>query len=119
MTTDFSTFDELFQHVEETFGGETVNPGRGKQITLSIPVEEFDEDAIYEFLPEWTGEWTDDENVVSYEGEVIVYTRLAVDTDGESLIPWEPSDLDEEEEDEEDEDDWTDDSAVGWDDDEF
>lgn len=110
---DITTFSELFQYVEETFGGEAINPGRNKQITLSIPVEEFDEDTIYEFLPEWSGKYTNDENVISYEGEIIVYTGLIVDTsDGDALLPFEDLDLDDE--DEEDEEDWEDDNISSW-----
>ena len=38
MATELSTFEELYEHVEENFGGEAVNPGRGKEIVISIPL---------------------------------------------------------------------------------
>ena len=109
---DITTFTELAQYVEENFNGEAINLGRGREVTLSIPYEDFDEDLIYEIIPNWNGKFIDEEDKVSYVGEVIVKTGLAVDTnDDDSLISFD-KDLDL---DEDDEDDWDEDDANrGW-----
>lgn len=113
MSNNLETFELLNEYVQETFEAELINPGRNKQIIISMSKENFNEEAIYELLPDWNGKYSEDEEKISYEGEVLIYTNLMIDTtDNESLIPFDitemDEDLDEEENDDEDylEEDW-------------
>lgn len=110
------TFSELVEYVEENLGGEAINPGRRKEVVLVIHNSDFDEDAVYEALPNWGGEHAQSEDLEDWEeieNSVIVSTGLCVDSDGESLIPFEQED-DYANDEDEDEDDWEDDSNSGW-----
>ena len=105
------TFSELVEYVEENFGGEAINPGRRKQVVVIIHNSDFDEDALYDALPNWDGEYSQSEDVEDYEDvedSVVVYTGLCVDSDGESLIPFEEDD---DYSDDDDDEDWDDDSG--------
>lgn len=86
------TINELIEHVEDVIGGEVINLGPHKELLLIIRNEDFDEDQIYDFLTNWSGKYSASEDVEEYEDieeSVIIYTGLTVDSDEESIIPFE------------------------------
>lgn len=103
---DFTNVFELNDYLQENLNGEVLKVSRGKEIILSIPIEDFDEDTIHDIIPDWNGSYTDDEEKTNYQGEVLVFSGLTVDLDGESLIPFNKYEIDETSDD-----DWYDDDT--------
>lgn len=101
------TFSELVEFVEDSLGGEAINPGRRKEVVLVVHSDDFDEELVYDALPNWNGSFSPSENLEDYEeleNSLIIHSGLCVDLDGESLVPFENEDdyLNEDEEDDDD-----------------